>query len=79
MGKPGLHMHERSRVQLANQIYTLAIHALKAAFDNGSMVTLENPQRSWLWALLSILVKQLFPDADCDFRTWFFQFGRCGL
>ena len=73
LGKPGLTPHETSRVQLANQIYILAVHALFAAFSCGALVTLENPMRSWLWALLALLVKQMFPSEDDAFRQWYFN------
>ena len=73
LGRPGLSLHEKSRVETANQIYRLAVHALAAAFACGALVSLENPVRSWLWALLAFLVKQMFPNADDPFRQWFFE------
>ena len=73
LGRPGLSVHEKSRVEMANQIYRLAVHALVAAFACGALVSLENPVRSWLWALLAFLVKQMFPNAEDPFRQWFFN------
>ena len=73
LGKPHLSPHEQSRVALANRIYLLAVHAMVAAFGCNALVTLENPVRSWLWAVLALLVKQMFPDANNAFRQWFFD------
>ena len=68
---------ENQRVRLANKIYKLAIHVLVAGFGCGALASLENPSRSWLWAVLALLVKEMFPDPLHPFRQWFFNLEDC--
>ena len=77
LGKEGLTDMENQRVRLANKIYKLAIHVLVAGFGCGALASLENPSRSWLWAVLALLVKEMFPDPLHPFRQWFFNLEDC--
>ena len=69
MGKDGLNLHEHQRVQSANAVYITAEIILFCCFLYGTCVTLENPERSWLWAILASLVKQRCNDQYTD---WYF-------
>ena len=54
----------------ANVIHRHAILLLHVCFQLGCIVSIENPARSWLWALLAQLVKQ---HHDAQFVTWYFS------
>ena len=68
LGLPGLRDSDQTKVELANQLYRCAIQLLRLCMGLGCMVSIENPARSWLWALLAMLVKA---TDDADFIAWF--------
>ena len=68
LGLPGLRDSDQTKVELANQLYRCAIQLLRLCMELGCMVSIENPARSWLWALLAMLVNA---TDDADFIAWF--------
>ena len=70
-GRPNLTSHEQHRVEQANAVYVNMLPILFALFTIGSIVTFENPGRSWIWPLLAALVRT-HPDAS--FKQWYFAF-----
>ena len=68
-GMPGLSGHEQDRVTLANAVYTTAEAVLYACYEVGTCVSLENPERSWLWPLLAAKVKS---RNDPQYHAWYF-------
>ena len=77
LGLPGLSEVNQQRVSNANQVYVYihAVRLLYAFFLVGTVVTLENTSRSWLWAVLALLVKQFADEHQCPaFKTWYFNF-----
>jgi hypothetical protein len=67
-GFPHLTGADKTKVSLANQLYQAAIRILQVCMILGCLVSIENPARSWLWALLAVLVKD---TDDQKFITWF--------
>ena len=65
-----LRTHEQQQVQAANQVYEAAVHILQHAWKMQALVSIENPTRSWLWAILAKLVKSKGP---APFVEWYFQ------
>ena len=57
-GKNGLSATDNLKVEKANTIYRHAISLLMTCYLLHCIVSIENPARSWLWALLAVLVKQ---------------------
>ena len=75
LGIPGLSVSNQQRVDAANLVYINAVRVLFAFFLVGTAVTIENPTRSWLWALLGMLVKDFAMKHDRpDFSEWYFKF-----
>ena len=70
LGFDTLGPHDRAKVDCANKVYKTAVLVMQACFRVGTTVVLENPARSWLWALLAYYVKQ---TADEQFKAWFFN------
>ena len=70
MGFEDLRPTDKIRVQLANEIYRTAVAILECCFRVKACVILENPTRSWLWAILAMLVKQ---STNKEFTDWYFQ------
>ncbi len=70
MGFENLRQTDQLRVQLANEIYRTAVAILECCFKVNAFVVLENPTRSWLWAILAMLVKQ---STNKSFIDWYFQ------
>eukprot|EP00435_Cladocopium_sp_Y103_P006911 s6056_g2.t1 len=70
LGLPDLTPSEQYRVTAANKVYATAEHVLFLIFTLGLWVTLENPERSWLWAILAILVKQ---RSNSEYTAWYFD------
>lgn len=58
-----------SKLQIANTVYRHAVLILFACFANNLHVCIENPQRSWLWAILAAIVREHPSEA---FRKWYF-------
>ena len=69
MGLDGLTVAEQQRVDAANLVYKNAVVLLFILFQIQAIVSLENPERSWLWALLAFLIKQ---RGDNKFSEWYF-------
>ena len=69
MGLDGLTVAEKQRVEAANLIFQNAVVLLYILFQIQAIVSLENPERSWLWALLAFLIKQRGHD---KFSDWYF-------
>ena len=57
LGLDNLTASEQNRVDGANKVYRTAEHVLFQIFLLGLWVSLENPERSWLWAILAMLVE----------------------
>jgi hypothetical protein len=57
-GFPHLTDAEAQRVDAANQVYMTAEVLFYHCFLLDIFLSVENPERSWLWALLAALVKQ---------------------
>lgn len=55
---------------MANRIYQTAEAVLFAIFSLALFVSIENPERSWLWAVLALLVKRRCNDA---YSQWYFS------
>ena len=70
-GRPHLSARDQHRVESANEIYTTAVWVLLWCFQLSIAVTIENPFRSWLWAILAALVKRF---DNTPFAAWFFNF-----
>eukprot|EP00435_Cladocopium_sp_Y103_P018012 s3778_g4.t1 len=68
-GKPGLKPYDQLKVDAANTIYRHAIFLLQICCELQCIVSIENPARSWLWALLALLVKE---TQDEHFIQWYF-------
>ena len=56
------------RVASANQLYAFAIEVLRFCHRAGCIVSIENPERSWLWAVLTQLA---LATLDRPFIQWF--------
>eukprot|EP00435_Cladocopium_sp_Y103_P008239 s5288_g2.t1 len=69
-GLPNLTQAESRRVDAANQVYITAEILLFSCFLLGIYISVENPERSWLWALLAALVKQRSNPA---YQQWYFS------
>ena len=69
-GKNGLSATDKLKVEKANTIYRHAISLLMTCYLLHCIVSIENPVRSWLWALLAVLVKQTH---DEGFIRWYFS------
>ena len=69
-GLDSLNGHEQTRVQAANRVYETAEHVLFCIFRLGLAVSIENPERSWLWALLAALVKR---RQNAAYTAWYFS------
>ena len=75
LGIPGLSDINRQRVNNANVVYRNAVRLMFAFFSVGADVTIENPSRSWLWAILALMVKQFAAEHNCPgFIDWYFKF-----
>ena len=70
MGLNDLPPAEQSRVDGANKVYQAAEAILYVIFVLGLWVSLENPERSWLWAILALLVKR---RNQSDYSKWYFS------
>ena len=68
-GVEGLTKYEEARVQAANAVYATAEFLMYHCFLLQIFISLENPERSWLWAILTVLVKQRPDEA---YQRWFF-------
>lgn len=64
---------DRKKVDSANELYSFAIRILFVCYTLNSVVSIENPKRSWLWAILTSLVQQ---SPSADFRVCFANLSR---
>ena len=68
MGLPGLSGINLTKVRQANQLYKNAVAFLYICYTLDVLVSVENPQRSWLWGVLMQLVLQYNNQA---FLQWY--------
>ena len=68
MGFPYLTGIHKTKVDAANALYIFAVSILKKCFTLGITVSIENPQRSWICAILLYLVRQ---QDDPAFLEWY--------
>ena len=68
LGLPNLRTADQAKVESANKLYRCAIRLLWVCMTIGCLLSIENPARSWLWALLAMLVKE---TQDSCFISWF--------
>ena len=68
-GISNLTQSESARVQAANEVYTTAEVLIYHCYLLHIFISLENPERSWLWAILAVLVKR---RPDTAYHQWFF-------
>ena len=68
LGLPNLRAIDQLKVDLANKLYKCAVRLLEVCMFLGCLVSIENPARSWLWALLALLVKE---TGNMEFLEWF--------
>ena len=57
-----------AKVETANNLYRFSLEILFLAFQMGIKIAIQNPARSWLWAILAELVRS---HHDADFRRWY--------
>ena len=63
LGLPGLGEVHQAKVNSANKLYWLAIKIMVFCFERGIVFSIENPERSWLWAALVQLSLQHSKEA----------------
>ena len=68
MGEPGLCGINLAKVQSSNILYKFGVQLLYLCFLMDIMVSVENPSRSWLWGILTLLVAEM---NDPQFTQWF--------
>ena len=68
LGLPGLSGLNKQKVEAANSLYVFAIRVLRVCYAKGITISIENPERSWLWTILTQLVLQ---TQDSSFIRWF--------
>ena len=61
---------EKARVDAANSVYETGELAIFMCFTVRAILSIENPERSWLWAILSALVKK---RNDEQYNKWYFS------
>lgn len=71
LGLPHMKPTDRAKVEAANAVYKTTVLLLMTCFRCKVMVVIENPIRSWLWAILAMLVKA---TGDRAFIDWYFNF-----
>ena len=69
-GLPNLSQSESRRVAAANEVYITAEILIYYCFLGGILLTVENPERSWIWALMAALVKR---RQNSDYHKWYFS------
>ena len=67
-GFPFLKGKDAEKVEKANALYRLAIQILHFAYVHSRQISIENPTRSWLWTILTTLVRD---HTDRGFVAWF--------
>ena len=61
---------ERARVEAANSVYETGELTIFLCFHLNAILSVENPERSWLWAILSALVKRRSHE---QYSQWYFD------
>ena len=61
------------KVQVANDLYRWGVRLLYICWKHGIGISIENPERSWLWGVLTLLVKEY---NDAQFLQWFESLDR---
>ena len=73
LGFPHLTGTQATKVQTANDLYRWGVKLLYMCYLHNIKVSIENPERSWLWGVLALLVKQY---EDPAFLEWYEQLDR---
>ena len=73
LGYPDLPGIQAVKVQTANDLYRWGVKVLYICFRHNIKVSIENPERSWLWGVLTLLVRQY---EDQAFMEWFENLDR---
>ena len=73
LGFPKLAGTQAIKVETANALYKWGVSVLHLCWKNNIRVSIENPERSWLWGVLTLLVRQY---EDPHFMEWFEQLDR---
>ena len=68
LGVPNLTPLDQLKVQASNTLCEFCIQVLLRAFKKGWRVTVENPARSWMWAILAHYVRA---TANHAFIAWY--------
>ena len=68
LGFPQLSGADKMKVEQANKLYEFGVQVLLLCFELGILVAVENPTRSWLWGILTLLVLQ---TGNQPFIQWF--------
>eukprot|EP00435_Cladocopium_sp_Y103_P016183 s5119_g4.t1 len=68
MGVPDLKGINLAKVQASNLLYKFGVELLHLCFLLDILVSVENPSRSWLWGILTLLVAEY---NEPDFQLWF--------
>ena len=68
LGFPTLTGTQALKVNIANDLYRWGVRMLYLCWKGGIHVSIENPERSWLWGVLTLLVKEY---EDPEFLRWF--------
>ena len=58
MGKPGLSEFNQTKIELANRLYQLVLELIVFCYGANIVFSVENPWRSWFWAVLTCLARQ---------------------
>ena len=59
---------DADKVAAANKLYQFAVEVLRLCYSHNLQVSIENPERSWLWGVLTLFVLR---DPDLNFVEWF--------
>ena len=73
LGFPTLTGTHAVKVQVANDLYRWGVRLLYICWKHGIRISIENPERSWLWGVLTQLVKEY---NDAQFLQWFESLDR---
>ena len=68
LGIPGINAVEQAKVDSSNALTAFCVEILRLAFRHGWKVIVENPTRSWLWAVLAYYVRL---TKDEPFISWY--------
>ena len=64
---------DRTKVDQANNLYRFGVRVLHLCYTLGLLVSIENPMRSCLWGLLTLLILQ---TDNSGFISWFSQLAK---